>query len=146
MSVNDILRTFVKPPYRMKWSSFSWQYFDDRSAKINRHKIFEEILPLGLFFMWNFWKNVVLPKLLVKNVLCSNQWKNMKTQQNSTIFIIKISVYIFCYQKNFQVKQLLWNMKLHTKASQSAQFSLVSKVSLIIYHNSTIKRSINLKF
>ena len=49
VSVNDILRTFVKPPYRMKWSSFSWQYFDDRSAKINRHKIFEEILPLGLF-------------------------------------------------------------------------------------------------
>ena len=58
VSVNDILRTFVKPPYRMKWSSFSWQYFDDRSAKINRHKIFEEILPLGLFLCEIFEKSL----------------------------------------------------------------------------------------
>ena len=82
---------------------------------------------LKKFYLWvcfyvKFWKIVVLPKLLVKNVLCSNQWKILKAQQNSTIFIIKISVYIFCYQKNFQVKQLLWKWNYTQKRPRALSF------------------------
>ena len=82
MSVNDILRTFVKPPYRMKWSSISWQYFDNRSAKINRHKIFEEILPLGLFLCEILKNRYFTETARQKRVL----FKSMKKLEDSTEF------------------------------------------------------------
>ena len=36
-SVNDILSTFVKRPYRSQLSSFSRQFFDEHSVVIQKH-------------------------------------------------------------------------------------------------------------
>ena len=52
VSVNDILGTFVKPPYRLKLSSFSWQFLTTIQQSLEDTKkwkkpTFEAVLKLN---------------------------------------------------------------------------------------------------
>ena len=130
----------MKRPYRLQLGSFSWQLFDEHPAGIKEYQIVENNITFAAVFILNI-KNAIFPKLLVKNVLCSNKYKKTKPKRNPNILISQMSLNTYCYLKKFHNEQSLRKKITHRSVPDPSFFARFEGVTENITHLSN--RGIN---